>query len=254
MKIRYIILEENIRLQNELSQILELNQSFECLEVFLSILDAAEFIENEAVDVVFMNCNLGDPALSGDAFYMCNYWTQRYPELMICLYGDNEEKAYLSNRVGSVDFFTVPFELLEIQSVITKIQSKYKLLQYKSQAKNRLIMIKTKNGYKLIERDRILFVERINRKNRMVTSDGNEVWLANYSMDELEKLLLECGFYRCYQSYIVNLEKVSEIYVNSEKKIYTLKFLHYNGEIILSREKYGEILELLKEQYAKVSL
>lgn len=62
------------------------------------------------------------------------------------------------------------------------------------------------------------------------------------------------GFYRCYQSFLVNLSKVSFIRVDNESKNYALLLEGYAGEILLSRNKYQEVLKLLKNKFAGISL
>ncbi len=254
MKVRYILLEKENEIRFELENMLELYNFMECVGSFSDIVEAANYMENHEVDVMFADFESEDAARSGDASFLCYFWKQRFPDRMTVLFGKKEEYVYLSLKQGCFDFFLLPASPEDILRVVNHIRDQHTLLQYKIQSRNRILLIHTKDGYQLMEKDQILFVERSNRKNRLVTSNGREMIQAGYTMDELEQLLSTCGFYRCYQSFIVNLEKISSIRGNSEKKVYTLHFEEYEGEIILSREKYGEILELLKEKYAKVSL
>lgn len=254
MKIRYVILEREDQVRYELENMLWIHKVFECAGEFSDIIKASDFIEENRVDVVFADYATGDARHSGDASFMCNFWAQRFPDMMTILYSRDQMDVYTALRQGCFDFFTIPVNPEELLRVVNRIRYQFELLQYKVQSRNRILLIKTKTGYQLIERDSILFVERMNRKNRLITANGEEIILANYTMDELENLLSVCGFYRCYQSFIVNLEKVTSIHVNGEKKVYTLQFDGYDGEIILSREKYAHILDVLKEKYAKVSL
>ncbi len=254
MKIRYIVLEMENEIRYELENMLDIYNFMECVGSFSDIVEASSYMENHEVDVVFVDYDAGDPARSGDASFMCHFWKQQCPDRMTVLFGKDAAMAYHCLRQECFDFFPFPASPEEILRVVNHIRDQYTLLQYKIQSRNRILLIHTKDGYQLMEKDQILFVERSNRKNRLVTSDGREMILAGYTMDELEQLLSACGFYRCYQSFIVNPEKITSIRVNSEKKVYTLHFDEYEGEIILSREKYSEILELMKDKYAKVSL
>ena len=95
-------------------------------------------------------------------------------------------------------------------------------------------------------------IELINPE--IIATEGKQIMLNGYTLDELTQILSANGFYRCYQSYIVNLSKVSCIRVDSVTKNYTLQFDGYAGEILLSRDKYGEIVSLLKDKYARISL
>ena len=73
-------------------------------------------------------------------------------------------------------------------------------------------------------------------------------------MNEIEHFLEGSGFYRCYQSFIVNLSKVSFVRVYNASKNYTIQFKGYSGEVLLSRSKYSELVGLLKERYARLNL
>ena len=115
-------------------------------------------------------------------------------------------------------------------------------------------MIRTRSGYQLTRLSDILFVERRNRANVIVTEGGAEVVLQGYTMNEIEHLLEGSGFYRCYQSFIVNLSKVAFVRADSASKNYAIQFNGYDGEILLSRNKYGELIGLLKERYARINL
>ena len=130
----------------------------------------------------------------------------------------------------------------------------FDLQQAKREVANRSIMIKTRNGYQLTRLSDILFIERNNRKNSIVTTDGQEIALLGYTMNQLEEMLEGCGFYRCYQSFIVNLSQVAAVRADNEAKNYTIRFKGYEGEILLSREKYAELVTLLKGRYAKINI
>ena len=55
-------------------------------------------------------------------------------------------------------------------------------------------------------------------------------------MDELERLLEGSSFFRCYQSFIVNLDKITSIRTDSVSRTYTLSLEGLQEEILLSRE------------------
>ena len=73
-------------------------------------------------------------------------------------------------------------------------------------------------------------------------------------MNQLEEMLESCGFYRCYQSFIVNLSQAAVVRADNEAKNYAIRFKGYEGEILLSREKYAELVVLLKGRYAGINI
>ena len=172
----------------------------------------------------------------------------------MALYSEEKLEASQVFSCGCDEYFLLPFETHVLQRVVRRLQYLFELLQYKRLSVNRSIMIKTKNGYQLVDIDKIFFIERVDRKNKMVMVDGKEMILSGYSMNELEQILEGYNFYRCYQSFIVNLSKVSYVRADNEAKNFALIFDGYAGEVMVSREKYTEVLQLLKSKYAKLTL
>ena len=68
----------------------------------------------------------------------------------------------------------------------------------------------------------VLFAERNNRRITLHCAGGEEVPLNGYTMEELEQILAGSNFYRCYQSFLVNLDRVSFVKANSDSKGYAL--------------------------------
>ncbi|EFB75378.1 hypothetical protein SUBVAR_06351 [Subdoligranulum variabile DSM 15176] len=73
-------------------------------------------------------------------------------------------------------------------------------------------------------------------------------------MDDLDALLSSSHFYRCYSSFIINLERVERININNDKKLYSVTLDGFDGEIILSREKYKELMAVLRKKYSDLTL
>jgi DNA-binding LytR/AlgR family response regulator len=254
MKIRIVLVEENSVFRDELKNHLLFYNIFEIVGEFTKIDDVVCYMTLNKVDAVFANVKIGNERTSGDGFYLSVFLTLTYPDLMMVLYSDSEKCAYDAFKNGCTEFFVLPMDNLIMQRVVNRVQYLHKLLQYKNESVNRSIIIKTRVGYQVAKISDILFVERSNRRNKMVTVDGGEIILANYTMDEIEKMLADSSFYRCYQSFIVNLSKVSFVKVNNETKNYSLLFQDYDGEVMLSRYKYAEVISILQDKYAKIMM
>ncbi len=249
---KILLVEENETLRSQLKNLLLFYNVFEVQAEFARVEDVIHYAGLPEIEAVFCNAKMGDPSTSGDGFFLSVYLTQEYPDLMMVVYSDMSGYASHAFKHGCAEFFTLPFDSLEMHRVVKRLTYLHKLLAYKNESVNRSIMIRTKTGYQLTKIQDILFVERSNRRNKMVTVNGSEIILAGYTMDEMEKMLAASSFYRCYQSFIVNLSKVSFVKVNNETKSYSLLFADYAGEVMLSRDKYTEVVALLKDKYAKI--
>lgn len=251
---KVIIAEHDEEIATQLNSLLKFYNMFDVIEVFPTAETAIQHIRHNSVDLVLSNITLGGGMVSSDGTFLALNITKNYPETMVVLYSDSGDYAYMAFETGCTEYFNLPLKSNEMQRVISRVMNMYELLQYKREASNRSIMIKTSNGYRLEKISNILFVERENRKNKIVSADGKEYYLSGYSMDELEVMLQGYNFYRCYQSFIVNLALISFINVNSEKRSYSILFEGYSGEVLLSRDKYPEIMNLLKNKYIQLNV
>lgn len=254
MKIKAVLVEMDQKVQRDLEDMLQFYKCFDIVEKFDDINKAGDYLYCHDVDAVFINAKTGNAAYSGDGGFLAINMSHVKPDMIVVLYSDEEMSAETVFSYSCDEFFVLPFSSEVIHRVVNRIKYLFCLLHYKKQSINRSIMIKTKQGYQVVEINKILFIERVNRKNKLVMLDGKEIILSGYSLDELEKILEEYHFYRCYQSFIVNLSKVSYIKADNEKKYFSLIFEGYAGEVMLSRDKYADVVQLLKEKYARVVL
>lgn len=254
MKIKLIVVEENIEIRNKFIYLMQFYNMFEVVGEFSSSEVAIEFISSNNVDVVFINLKVGSPDTGGDGSYLAVSLREHYPDIIVVSYSNKESYAYSAYNFGCAEYFELPFDSIVLLRVVNRIKYLFELIQYKKDAFNRSMMIKTKDGYQLIKVSDVLFIERDNRKNKIVCIDGKEIILSRYTMEQLEDVLKGYNFYRCYQSFIINLSKVSFIKVNSESKNYSIMFEGYDGEVLLSRDKYSEIVNLLKDKFTNFTV
>ena len=87
------------------------------------------------------------------------------------------------------------------------------------------------------------FIESINGVSNF--SINSEYFPSSLTMDELEKKLLHFGFFRCHRSYLVNLQRISEL-ISYSKNSYTLILKNSKETLPLSRAKLDELKDLLQ--------
>lgn len=252
--IKTVLVEADPEFRGEIYSLLDFYRSFEVVGEFDDVNLACDYIMSHEVDAAFIRADIGDPRNSGDGSFLTSYISANRPDTQAVLYDKDESLAFLAFRLGASGFFKTPVDPMDFQSLIRRVTYIYGLQQYKKDARARSLMVKTKAGYHIVRFSDILFIERSARKTNMVCVNGQSIQISNYTMDELDKLLCGSHFYRCYQSFIVNLEKVTGLHIDSGKKSYTLALSGFDGEIILSREKHREVVELLQKYYSDVRI
>ena len=254
MKIKTLLVDSNHSLRDQLKVLLQIFRVFQLEAELDRTEDALEYASIYEVDVIFINMQPADPQTTSQGSYLAAVLAQIHPHIQVVVYSDDPANAFDAFRYQCTGFLLTPFDALVVQGLVNKLTYIYDLQLTKRECLNRSIMIRTRNGYQLARVADILFVERSNRKNRIVCSDGREIPIVGYTMNELEAMLEGSGFYRCYQSFIVNLSQISFIRVDNDAKNYFIELRGYTGNILLSRDKYTEIVALLKDRYAKLNL
>lgn len=254
MPIKTLIVESNAQIRQQLQSVLSVFPSLQVVEQVDTTEQAIAYLHLHPMDLVISNLQPAPAEISGDGCHLISMLAEFYPDVQTILYLQNLEDMKRLTQVSGAGFLQYPFDRYAFQRVMHRVNYVFELQQYKKMAVNRHIMVKTKDGYQRLALDDILFIERVNRRNVIITGDGRNVYLYRYTMEELEAMLSESGFYRCYQSFIVNLAKVAGVCADSEKKSYTIRFADYGGEVLLSRDKYSEFVTLLKQRFSNISL
>ena len=250
MAIRYIIIDDSEAFARHLSEQLELYNAFDFRGRLTQPQEVEHSLDQDHIDVVFCRKNL--PFFPSENF--CLVCKDHRKDLIIVLYSDREEDAYDALESRCFDFFALPLRPVTLGRVVSRIEEFYALLDMRNKSKDRSIMIRTRQGFQMARLHEILFVERVDRRSRILLTDGSSIELSGYTIGQLERMLADSGFYRCYKSFIVNIAHVDFVRSDNDTKTYTLRLKNYKGEIPLSREKYMEVVEILKSDFTKFSI
>ena len=75
----------------------------------------------------------------------------------------------------------------------------------------------------------------------------NEQYQGDFKISELEEKLAKFGFFRCHRSYIVNMQKVTELVKLYVYLFYSLRLAGYNKtDVPLSKAKIQELRNMYK--------
>lgn len=103
------------------------------------------------------------------------------------------------------------------------------------------IAVKSDGSTLLVEPKDIAYIESLN-KNNYVSVRGT-LYPVSRTMDELEAMLANEGFFRCHRSYIVNMQKVGRIEKTSKNSYSLLLNNKMQSQIPLSKARVGKLKE-----------
>ena len=149
-----------------------------------------------------------------------------------------KEDAYAAIKINCIDFLLAPFELKDVAVAIGKVKSSIKGSSlHKKEFKSRFII---KFGDKIQYRnpDDISYFYADGKMAFMITKQPTRKFIIEYTLDELEKKLLDpSDFYRINRKFIVHIDAIEEArqYVNSRLKLMLNPPSDF--DMIVSREK-----------------
>lgn len=156
-----------------------------------------------------------------------------------------------------VDFVTKPLNAARLKRAIERAQRRLRNTitditagERPAEPKSKKIGINVDGGYKIIDVDSILYIEKRARKIYINTRGGKSL-VSKYNLTQLEEILAPHDFFRCHQSFIVPIKKIR--YVKSDKfgKTYSIIIKESYDEVPLSRGKHAEVKEKLEQNGIK---
>lgn len=232
--LRTILVDDEILNLKNLEILLKENfKEIEILGLFQNVEDAKQFIENNAIDLVFLDIAMP----TSDGFELLNFFPKRIFQTIFVT--AHEEFAIKAIRAGAIDYILKPFILEELKAGIEKAISLN--LRQKDISSKETITITYEGGKSILAFDEIINLKGLDNLSVFYLT-GDRTIIVSKTLKYFENLLGN-RFARIHKSYIVNLNLVGKIYTNKTNFI-ELK----NGkELPVSRRNFKHLNELLKK-------
>lgn len=233
-----IIVEDEFPAREELKYFLSLYEEIELEREFDNPIDALKFIQNNNVDVIFLDINM--PELDGMS--LGKIITKLNPDLKIIFITAYKDYAAEAFEIKAFDYLLKPYSEARINEVLSNLENSK--ISSVPKENNKLNKITVMLGEKMIvlSIDEICYIEIIEKESLIYTKDFS--YTSKLNLSKWEELLPKNKFYRTHRSYIVNLDKIREIepWFNGT---YILKIENIKSKIPVSRNNIKEFKELL---------
>ncbi|TDM48642.1 LytR family transcriptional regulator [Macrococcoides goetzii] len=216
-KILHILsyLDHGLLLSNEIYQVKKFQ--FKRLEVYEDREEAVELadsIEKGQSAQIFNNRDMLDSVINKNS-------------------QENINDTYDEKKINNKENDKVRGNINDIQNISQEINSNF------SRSNVFRITVKTEDKTLFINPEDIDYIE--GAEGKVNIHFNNESFKADYTLNELEEKLKVYGFYRCHRSYIINLQKVTEM-ITWSKNSYSIKIDGLENTFVpLSRNKVKEI-------------
>lgn len=208
MPLRTIIIEDDLLASRILQRHCEHNDDIQLISSFTNSEDAMDFLTMNDIDLIFLDIEL--PGISGLQFL------ENSPYLPQVIFATgNTEYAFDAFEHEATDFLKKPISYSKFELAVSKavkkstekrpIQQEGKKVDY--------IFVKADGRLKRIELKNILFIENVGDYVKIVTENGN--YITYNTLKAVDSKLGQFNFFKVHRSYIINLDKVSDVEENA---------------------------------------
>lgn len=198
--------------------------------------DAAKamlILEERPVSLVFLDIEM--PDMSG--FALAAYLEERHKGLPYVFLTGHADFAAESYEYEPIDFLTKPVD-------VPRLEKTFKRAEKKTDSSAGRVAVRTGQDYVLLEPGEIGYICKEKRKIWIRLKDKREYQTA-LSLDELEQIFSDYGFFRCHQSFLIPLRDIRQVSASMFGQTYEA-VLGENIVVPVSRSKYARLKEELK--------
>lgn len=237
-----IIVEDEFLAQQELSWLIREHSQMEIVATFDDGLDVLKFLQNNKVDVIFLDINI--PSLDG--VLLAKNISQFAEKPYIVFITAWKEHAVEAFELEAFDYILKPYQESRIVSMLQKLEA-----AGQAQASNAVAVPQRENATINLVKDERIIVTSIHdiyyaeaHEKMTFVYTKRESYVMPMNITEFCSKLPTAHFFRCHRSYCVNLDKIREIepWFNNT---YILRLRDLDFQVPVSRSKVKEFRQLM---------
>ncbi|MEK3776996.1 LytTR family DNA-binding domain-containing protein [Paenibacillus sp. FSL K6-4396] len=264
---RALIVEDEILASEELNYLIQEHSQIEVVDCLEDGLDVLKFLQEQEVDVIFLDINI--PSLDGMmlAHHIGKFATKPYI-VFTTAYKEHAAEAF---ELEAFDYILKPYDEKRIAAMLHKLELAFKrdhapVEQHVEDGPAPTADGSAAHGELVRERDTNSHTDRrINllRNDNIIVTDTADIYYAEaqekvtkvytkngeftmpVSISDFHSRLPQDTFFRCHRSYVVNLSQIREI-VPWFNNTYLLRLRDLEAEVPVSRGKVKEFRQLMR--------
>jgi len=237
-----IIVEDEFLAQQELSWLIKTHSQMEIVGTFDDGLDVLKFLQNNKVDVIFLDINI--PSLDG--VMLAKNISQFAEKPFIVFITAWKEHAVEAFELEAFDYILKPYQESRIISMLQKLEA-----ASQPHSGNVVSPPPRENATINLVKDERIIVTSIHdiyyaeaHEKMTFVYTKRESYVMPMNITEFCSKLPTAHFFRCHRSYCVNLDKIREIepWFNNT---YILRLRDLDFQVPVSRSKVKEFRQLM---------
>jgi two-component system LytT family response regulator len=235
-----IIVEDEFLAREELKYFIKNYSKIEIIDEFEDGIDVLKFIQNNEVDIIFMDINI--PSLDGVLLAKSISKFSKKPYIVfITAYKEHAAEAF---EIEAFDYILKPYSESRIVAMLKKLENvnndKENII-HKSSLSNKINLWRNEKII-VVDMNDIYYCAAEERITHVFTK--NDEYSVNLGIAEFYETLPKNTFFKCHRSYIVNVNKIREI-IPWFNNTYNLKLQDIDYQIPVSRSNIKEFKQLM---------
>lgn len=194
---------------------------------------AVRMLEERSVSLVFLDIEM--PDMSG--FGLAAYLEEKHKGIPYVFLTGHADFAAESYEYEPLDFLTKPVDVARLGKTFERVEKR------NAPSAGR-VAVRTGQDYVLVDPKEIRYICKEKRKIWIRLKDEREYQVA-LSLEELEQIFCDYGFFRCHQSFLIPLRDIRQVSASMFGQTYEA-VLGEDCVVPVSRSKYAKLKEELK--------
>ncbi|MHD0315966.1 LytR/AlgR family response regulator transcription factor [Fusobacterium sp. THCT1E2] len=236
--LKCIIVEDEFPAREELKFFIEKHEEIELEKEFDSPLDALKYLQDNKIDVIFLDINM--PELDGMSLgKILSKLNENLKIVFITAYKEYAAEAF---EIKAFDYLLKPYSEKRINEVLDNLTKERKAEYIKDISKINKVTVTSEDKMYVISINDIYYIEAGEKESMVYTKDNS--YSSKIKISKWEEMLPKNKFYRTHRSYMINLDKITEVepWFNGT---YVLKIQDLKFKIPVSRNNIKEFKEIL---------
>ncbi|WP_294665635.1 LytTR family DNA-binding domain-containing protein [Fusobacterium ulcerans] len=236
--LKCIIVEDEFPAREELKFFIEKHEEIELEKEFDSPLDALKYLQDNKIDIIFLDINM--PELDGMSLgKILSKLNENLKIVFITAYKEYAAEAF---EIKAFDYLLKPYSEKRINEVLDNLTKERKSEHIKDISKINKVTVTSGDKMYVISINNIYYIEAGEKESMVYTKDNS--YSSKIKISKWEEMLPKNKFYRTHRSYMVNLDKITEVepWFNGT---YVLKIQDLKFKIPVSRNNIKEFKEIL---------
>ena len=203
---------------------------------------AMEFVKSNAVDLVLLDIEMQD--MSG--FEVAAYLHKNYPKIQYVFLTGHTDFAVDGYAYQPLSFLVKPISISRLERILELAEEKCTSVPEITTPHNQ-IGFHVDTRLEIVDAADVIYLETVGRKVRVVCKNGR-VLDSSETLKKLYGVFEDYGFYRCHQSFAVQLDQIESISSDMFHRSYTIKLRGSDKEIPLSRDHFASLRTILEQR------